>query len=1335
MEKEINVEKIMRMVENNEISAQEAYRVLKDLEGTIPLYKDELLKDLSKGVSTLLKMEEDEIDTSKNLMEMGADSVIITAFSRFLKEKYNIDIVPSIFFEYPNLDSFTEYLRLTFYHEIDSFYGANAEINLEPISINQSADTEGIVYKQLINELVESVASLLKMEITEVDTNKSFNEFGFDSVTFTAFSRFINSKYEIDVTPAVFYENTNLNSLAGFLFQENKVKLISLLENKDQVENITIHKEDETIKTPVSRFTEQEDYEKDFSIENRLLSNEPVAIIGMSGIMPQSDTLEEFWKNLLEGKDLISEIPEERWNWKDYYGDPQTEVNKTNIKWGGFVNHLDKFDAGFFGISPREAELMDPQQRIFLQIVWKTIEDAGYRVSDLTASKTGLFVGATNSGYSELLEKNKVEVQAYTSTGNTLSILSNRISYILDWCGPSMTVDTACSSSLVAIHLAMEAIMKGDCEIAVAGGVSTILVPEIYISFNKAGMLSLDGRCKTFDKRANGYVRGEGAGAILLKPLSKALKDGDNIYAVIRSSSVNHGGRANSLTAPNPNAQAELILSAWRKTGIDPKTITYIEAHGTGTNLGDPVEINGLKKAFKELYGDYGYGTPEKVQCGVGSVKSNIGHLETAAGIAGLFKVVLGMKNNKIPANMNFEELNPYIRLEESPFYIVNKTVEWDTPKDEAGQPLPKRAGVSSFGFGGANAHVVLEEYKAPSRHNNRITGQSIFVLSARNEERLKEYAKKMISFFNGDSIAPLINIEELTLTNNLNIDIKKIISDVLNVSIDMIHDNEELEDYGFEAIKYLELKNKIGLQYGIELDVEIFKEFNTVNSLSVFLLKNNKANIIRFYQGQLPQIVQKFDNKNYDGFDIEGIAYTLQVGREPMEERLAILASSIKEWVEKLECYYSGNLKTEGIFKGNSKRGKNDIQFLNQGRAGKEFIRVAIEDRDYELVAKLWVAGVDIDWKSLYQANIPKRIPLPTYPFAMDSYWFQKSGEKALKDNTGKASLLHENFMLHPIISANQSTFFDVKYYTLLSGQEPFIRDHVIHEKRILPGVAYVEMVRAAGENALQTKIRSMKNIVWQRPVVVEQEPVGIDTILSMDEADESIIHYEVRNSNKNMVGSHSQGQLDISETGDFIYPTYEDIESIKRRCPQIITHEECYEMFCTLGNTYGDFYKVIKEIYYSDTECVSVVEIPEEFNDEFENFLLHPGIMDGAVQSIIGMTAGMKFQKKDLSIPFSLSELEIYHPVTKKGFVHVTRNMEDGMNTNQFDLSIIDENGSVAVLMKKLMIRKHQPSENIKVRNKEDEILMKLIQEISEGKIDEEDLAEFVGVYEIEK
>ncbi|MEU6130767.1 SDR family NAD(P)-dependent oxidoreductase [Saccharopolyspora sp. NPDC047091] len=462
-----------------------------------------------------------------------------------------------------------------------------------------------------------------------------------------------------------------------------------------------------------------------------------IAIIGTSLRLPGSRTMDEFWGHLAAGRSLISEVPERRWRKEDHLGDPRREFNKTSSAWGGFVDDVDCFDAEFFQISPREAQSMDPQQRMALELSWHAVEDAGYRADRLAGSATGVFMGVCHWDYAELVEQEVAEVDAYYPTGAAYAIIANRVSHHFDFRGPSVVNDTACASSLVAVQQGVQALLAGDCEYALAGGVNLTWSARHFIAFAKAGMLSPDGKCRAFDAGANGYVRGEGGGVVLLKRAADARRDGDPVHAVIKGIGSNHGGRTSSLTVTNPEAQAQLISGIYRRAGIAPETVSYVETHGPGTPVGDPIEIRGLKKAFADLRD--GAEAPAEHRCGVGSVKTNIGHLEGAAGIAGMLKVILAMRHRQLPETVHFRKLNPLIKLAGSPLHVVDELTGWDGPG-------PLRAGVSSFGFGGTNAHVLLESgVDVPA--GEEVPGEQWLPVSARDEQRLRESCAALASW------------------------------------------------------------------------------------------------------------------------------------------------------------------------------------------------------------------------------------------------------------------------------------------------------------------------------------------------------------------------------------------------------------------------------------------------------------------------------------------------------------------------------------------------------------------------------------------------------------
>ena len=463
---------------------------------------------------------------------------------------------------------------------------------------------------------------------------------------------------------------------------------------------------------------------------------EPIAIIGIGCRFPGGvSSPAAFWRLLENGMDAVTETPVSRWD-NNYYYDPDPDApGKISTRYGAFIEQVDKFDAGFFGVSPHETKAMDPQQRLLLETSWEALENAGIEMGSIYKSNTGVFIGISNVDYliSQAINNEPGLINAYAGTGNALSASAGRISYLFGFQGPSLAIDTACSSSLVTLHNACESLKRGECNLALAGGVNLLLTPETSINFSKARMMSSDGRCKTFDATANGYVRGEGCGILVLKRLSDAKADGDTILSLIRASAVNQDGPSSGFTVPHGPSQSSVIQAALNNAKVDSSAIQYVEAHGTGTSLGDPIEIGALDKVFGDSH--------TKAQpLLVGAVKTNIGHLEAASGIAGVIKAALSLQNKKIPASLHFSNPNPHISWDEIPIKVTSEQEPW--PECEG----PRMAGVSSFGFSGTNAHVILEE--APSISQEELPKEPdrpvhILPLSAKSPEALKSLVQR----------------------------------------------------------------------------------------------------------------------------------------------------------------------------------------------------------------------------------------------------------------------------------------------------------------------------------------------------------------------------------------------------------------------------------------------------------------------------------------------------------------------------------------------------------------------------------------------------------------
>jgi acyl transferase domain-containing protein/NADPH:quinone reductase-like Zn-dependent oxidoreductase/surfactin synthase thioesterase subunit/ubiquinone/menaquinone biosynthesis C-methylase UbiE len=467
-------------------------------------------------------------------------------------------------------------------------------------------------------------------------------------------------------------------------------------------------------------------------------SRKPIAIIGMGCRFPgEANSPEELWKLICDKTDALGPIPEDRWDTEGLFSPEWRRAGKISVKRGGFIKDVDKFDASFFGISPLEAKRMDPQQRMLLEVSYETVQDAGLNLKDLEESKTAVFIGISAHDYGDLQNtpQERVNIGSHTNVGSALCINANRISYSFNLKGPSFAIDTACSSSLNSIHLACRSIWEGDANAAFAGGVNSILKPEPQMGFSKGGFLSPDGTCYSFDERGNGYVRSEGAGLVFLKPLSQAEADGDNIYGVIRGSAVNQDGATKGISVPNPISQQELLKTAYEDAQVDPHSVQYVEAHGTGTFVGDPIETNSIGKVI---------GTDRTTNCFIGSIKSNIGHLEPASGVAGISKLLLALKHKTIPPNIHFKNGNRNIPFEDLKLDVPVDTHPWPAKTSEE-----CFAGINSFGFGGSNVHVVLQGHKQNDQKQKSTDkkGLQVCTLSTRNSDALQELTQTYIDW------------------------------------------------------------------------------------------------------------------------------------------------------------------------------------------------------------------------------------------------------------------------------------------------------------------------------------------------------------------------------------------------------------------------------------------------------------------------------------------------------------------------------------------------------------------------------------------------------------
>jgi len=583
----------------------------------------------------------------------------------------------------------------------------------DPMEDNKEEDNHTSPDNEIERNLLEIWQKVLGIKMIGVRDN--FFDIGGNSISLIQMHSTVNKKYPGKVKITDFFTYPTIRKLSGFILEQQEQKA----ENDER------------------------------SNKTSDTGEKSIAIIGMSARLGDVKNIDEFWENIKNGVDSIRTIPEGRKNDAlDYLKLVGKKCSEVRHPVAAYMEDIDKFDYGFFRISPNEARLIDPNQRIFLETAWSAVEDGGYGGEKLAGSKTGVYVGFNGDfiyDYKRFISDVTPSSASISVPGNLTPIIASRISYLLDLKGPSMVVDTACSSSLVALHMACQAIRSNECDMAIAGGIKINLLP-IEREY-KLGIESLDGRAKTFDDSANGTGDGEGVVAVLLKPLDKAISDRDNIYAVIIGSAVNQDGSSIGITAPNATAQANVIADAWNHAGINPETISYIEAHGTGTSLGDPIEIDGIEKAFRRY-------TSKKQFCAISSVKTNIGHLDAAAGLAGLVKAVLALRKKQIPPMLHFNRPNRNINFEQSPVYVADRVSDWKIGT------LPRRCGVSSFGLSGTNCHIVLEEAPERTTCTGGIKdGLEIITISAKSLTVLQDMMKQYQEFLEKGTELDLKNI------------------------------------------------------------------------------------------------------------------------------------------------------------------------------------------------------------------------------------------------------------------------------------------------------------------------------------------------------------------------------------------------------------------------------------------------------------------------------------------------------------------------------------------------------------------------------------------------
>ncbi|MGB3467654.1 MAG: beta-ketoacyl synthase N-terminal-like domain-containing protein, partial [Cyclobacteriaceae bacterium] len=739
---------------------------------------------LREKLSEILYIESHQITDKKEFSKIGLDSVVGVELINMINSEYATDLEAGCLYEYKNLELLTAYIAETIgikpTEEKTKLPVAEELVEKVVLSTVENSEISSFLKSQL--------SKILFLEEARIGNRTKFAAIGLDSVVGVELVQVINETYETDIEAGCLYEYVTIEALSEYIAKEidtathsvptpkapvskdssvdikadakaiqpvpitefvpepprrgknGKVKLAelnsfgTLTKRNAKIEAVRLSEIGSGLVTKNGKKKEvQSDISAKESAKSETSSTvsgkqQQIAIVGLGGRYPGAKTLDKFWKNLRNGKNSITEIPAERWNFNDYYTKDKADRTKTRNKWGGFIADADKFSPLFFNISPREAENMDPQERLLLEVIWATIEDAGYTSENLNHSEVGVFIGNMINQYS--LMTGDIRKSAAILNGSNWS-LANRLSFFYDFRGPSIVINTACSSSLTAVYMACESIRRGECRHAIAGGVNLNLHPSKWIGLSNSGMIATKNQSQSMGN-GEGYIPGEGVGTILLKTLEDAEADNDHIYGVITGGHINHGGRSSGFTVPNQDGQISLSKGILEKSGLTADQIHYIETASNGSQVGDPIEINGLNAAFG--------GGSKKIP--IGTVKSNIGHCEAASGISQLTKVLLQYRNGQLVPSINSEPMNPAINLKETPFYVQNKVSAIDKQQ-------PFRTLINSFGAGGSNTQLIVANYIKDHEKITPVAISRLIVLSAEDENQLKRVAGNLLGYLN----------------------------------------------------------------------------------------------------------------------------------------------------------------------------------------------------------------------------------------------------------------------------------------------------------------------------------------------------------------------------------------------------------------------------------------------------------------------------------------------------------------------------------------------------------------------------------------------------------
>lgn len=1158
---------------------------------------------LAELVADVTKVPLDQIDAYESFENYGIDSVMILKVNETLEQTFGEDVSKTLFFEFGNLFDLAAYLAEEYPQEFQSraLKRVGNELDDAPGAVDETQSDRDGLRASLQHDLLQLINGALARPQPGLSAASPLADLDLDAVALTGVVCQLRKRFA-PITVNAIYQHTDVASLADYLLTLPQSPAGDAADYSPGAELTA-----EATRSAATGAATQTAAPGRFSLQaNRFgrlavpqveARHDDIAIVGLSGRYPQSDTLDAYWYNLVQGRDCITEIPASRWDHDRYFDADRNAKETTYSKWGGFLGDIDQFDAQFFNISRREAEILDPQMRNYLHTAWECLEDAAYTRRTLRDKSVGVFVGVMWGHY----DRNPISQRQLQAGRPYVSYASvaNRVSYFFDFHGPSVAMDTMCSSSLTAIHQACLSIRNGDCDVALAGGINLHTHPLKYLLLAQGQFLASDGRCRSFGDGGDGYVPGEGVGAAFLKPLGQAVKDGDRIYGVIKASALNHGGRTHGYTVPNQPAQTNVIGQALDRADWAPESVDYIEAHGTGTPLGDPIEVAALTKAFARRADKVG-ATLRHESCRIGSVKSNVGHLESAAGIAALTKVLLQMRHKTIAPSLHSADLNPNINFSRTPFRVVQQAEAWEQKFDSAGRPLPRRAGISSFGAGGSNAHLLIEEYVEPVRPASGVADRDptprIFVLSADSPRRLDLYVDRMVAFLEQKTAAPA------TCTP------------------------------------------------------------------------------------------QWYTN----------LVYTSQVGRELMAERIAVIAGDAEELLSALRSHAAGD-PPQNLYRGSVAKQVDRFENILDQDAKNTLVQGMLAKRRFAQFARAWASYLDIDWEQYLSQLYPQavasgavpglqRVAMPTMPFVTQSYWVD--GETGQDDAVTPT--------LHPLIDANESTLSAQRYLKTFTGEEFYLRDHLIGvdgPQKVLPGVAYLEMARACGSLSMDADLRvhRLRNIMWVQPVTLQDAPQPV--YVELEQREDSVEFQIVSRvdgasaAGEESLCTHCQGDVHYLPAG--LSPGAEtlDIDALKDAAIAVENRARIYADFEQMGYAYGPAYQVTDTRYRMAGAALCRLVLPDHLAPHLERFILHPSLLDAALRTCFGIGAAEAVQPVPL-VPFSLEEIEIRGPLPAECYTYATP-VDDGDGAlRKYNLTVTDTQGRVLVKLTNFAAREWRSS-----------------------------------------